>query len=355
MSPIRVLVVEDSLTVRERLIEVLSADAELTVIGQAADAPEAVELCRRLRPDVLTLDMVLRASSGLQVTEQVMAWCPTPILVVSSSLERGEAHSTFHALAAGAVDVLDKPRAEESAAGWERRLVSAVKRVSRIKVISHLRGRLDGLRLSRPPAAALPPVLPRTDAPRVVGLGASTGGPGALAELLRDLPATFPLPILITLHIAAPFGQSFVDWLDDTVPLPVRMAEDGPPLPPPGRGCVFVAPPERHLLLSEGRLRLSDAPERHSCRPSVDVLFESLASELGPTVVAALLTGMGRDGAAGLLAIQRAGGRTLAQDEATSVVFGMPREAVQLGAAGQVLPLGQLAPTIRSLVEGGSA
>lgn len=335
--PIRVLVVEDSPTVRNHLVEVLGEDPGISVVGQSGDGQEAIELCRTLRPDAMTLDMVLGSGSGLTVTEEVMAWCPTPILIVSSSTNRGDLFRTFDALAAGAVDVLDK--VADADPGWEARLRAAVRRVSRIKVITHPRARLRAQ--ARPVAGASPP-----DGPRVVAIGASTGGPGALAQLLGALPGTYPIPILLVIHIGPPFGESFASWLGGQTDLPVSLAVDGERLPEVGRPGVFVAPADRHLHLAGGRLHVTLGPERHSCRPSVDVLFESVASELGPRVAACLLTGMGRDGASGLLAIKNAGGLTFAQDEATSVVFGMPREAIRLGAAGAVLPLERFASTL---------
>jgi two-component system, chemotaxis family, protein-glutamate methylesterase/glutaminase len=173
-----------------------------------------------------------------------------------------------------------------------------------------------------------------------------------LLQILRSLPSSFPLPILLVVHIGSLFAPAFAEWLDGQSPLRVAYARDGDPLPRVGDGRVLMASPDRHLVLRQGTLRLTEDPERHSCRPAVDVLFESLAQELGPACAACLLTGMGKDGATGLLAIRQAGGRTIAQDESTSVVFGMPREAIRLGAAEQVLPLQDIGRTLRAYARG---
>ena len=350
MAKIRVVVAEDSLTVRKRLVDVLSEDPGIEVIGEAADGKRAIELCTTLRPDVMTVDMNMPGMSGLAVTEYVMAYCPTPILIVSASTNRGEMYKTFEALAAGAVDVLDKPLGNEEANAWERKLLSTIKLVARIRVITHPKGRLSlwAARQESPLAAPALPIPAAGGAGRyeLVALGASTGGPSALVDILRGLPRDYPLPILLVLHIGAPFGVGFAEWLDGQSPIRVMEAKDGEPLPRSGEARVVMAPPDQHLVVRQGRLRLTTDPERHSCRPSVDVLFESLAVELGRRVAACLLTGMGRDGASGLLAIRQAGGRTIAQDEATSVVFGMPREAIVLGAADNILPLDAIAPAL---------
>jgi len=223
--------------------------------------------------------------------------------------------------------------------------------VSRIKVITHPRLRLRAL---TSPLTARLDASPRDDrsaTTKVVAIGASTGGPGAVLEILRSLPPRFPLPILLVIHIGQPFGAAFAEWLDGQSPLRVSHAVDGEPLPHSGKGKVIMAPPDSHMIVQHRRLRLTKGPERHSCRPSVDVLFESLAREVGDASLACLLTGMGKDGADGLLAIRRAGGRTVAQDEATSVVFGMPREAVLVGAAERVLPLEQIGPALLAFAD----
>jgi two-component system chemotaxis response regulator CheB len=349
---IRVLVAEDSLTVRKRLVEILSGDPALEVVGEAPDGRRAIELCQSLRPDVLTVDMMMPGMSGLAVTEYVMAYCPTPILIVSASVNRGEVFKTYEALSAGAVDVLDKPVGDEVSDEWESRFLSAVKLVSRIRVITHPKARRS-LWEPRPAAgeANALPAVPRAPAAgyRLVAIGASTGGPNAIVGVLRDLPADFRLPILFVLHIGQPFGADFADWLDGQSPLRVSHARDGEALPPPGQPKVLMAPPDRHLVLRGGRLHLTSDPERHSCRPAVDVLFESVAGDAGGAAIACLLTGMGRDGAAGLLAVRRSGGRTIAQDQATSTVFGMPAEAIALGAAEQILPLTSIGGAIGAL------
>lgn len=351
MAKIRVLVVEDSLTVRGRILDALGADGELEIVGVAEDGKRAVELCRTLRPDVMTLDMMLPVMTGLTVTEYVMAYFPTPILIVSSSTNRGEVFKTYDALAAGAVDVFEKPAGDEQEGDWDGQLVARVKLISRIKVISHPRARLPAYgQAARAPETLSPLAAGRRGF--VVAIGASTGGPGAVLRILKDLPPRFPHPILLVIHLAKAFGPAFAEWLDSQSPLRVAYAADGEALDGLGPGRVVMAPPDRHLLVAGARLRLSDGPERNFCRPSVDVLFEALAAELGPDCVAALLTGMGRDGADGLLRIRQAGGVTLAQDEKTSVVFGMPKAAIDLGAAQKVLPLEQFAPALAFLAEG---
>lgn len=297
----------------------------------------------------MTLDMMLPVMSGLAATEYIMAHFPTPILVVSSSANRGELFKTYEALAAGAVDVLEKPSGREADGVWEARLISTVKLVARIRVITHPRARLApfGRESHRPAAPGTWNAL--TSPRRLIAIGASTGGPAAIVEILRSLPTPFPLPVLLVLHIGEPFGRAFGDWLDGQTSMRVVPARDGDTLASLG-GRVAMAPPDKHLVVTKGRLRLTSDPERHSCRPSVDTLFESLAREMGTETIACLLTGMGRDGASGLLEIRRAGGLTYAQDEATCVVYGMPREAVLLDAVDHVLPVYAIGPALAAAV-----
>ncbi|MEV4641002.1 chemotaxis-specific protein-glutamate methyltransferase CheB [Actinoplanes sp. NPDC049548] len=346
---IRVLVVEDSATMRHHLRESLAADPELQVVGEAIDGGQAVELVGRLRPDVVTMDMMLPTMSGLAATEHIMAEFPTPILVVSSA-DRQELFSTYNALAAGAVDVLEKPRGDDSDAGWERRLCSAVRMVSRIRVITHPRARLNGRSRAEATPPAPVPAAPAGSALGVVAVGASTGGPGALTQLLRALPAGFRTPVLCVQHIAAsePFAVAFSDWLAGQTGRNVSYATDGMPLRR-AAGRVLLAPPDRHMLVADGLIRLNQGPPRHSCRPSVDVLFESVAAENGSSAAGCLLTGMGRDGAEGLLRMRSRGAVTFAQDEASCVVYGMPREAALLGAATYVLPPARIAARLAEL------
>jgi two-component system chemotaxis response regulator CheB len=347
MSKIRVLVVEDSLTVRKRLVEILCTDSEIEVAGEAEDGKQAIELCQSLRPSVVTMDMMLPVMTGLSATEYIMAYCPTPILIVSASMNRGEVFKTYEALAAGALEVFDKPAGDQIGTDWEQRFLRLVKMLSRIKVITHPRARLKFAATARSPDSTGTP-LPPSPACRVAAIGASTGGPGALVEIFKTLPRDFPLPILLVVHISRPFASAFAEWLDSQSVLRVAYAKDGETVA--GEPRIILAPPDEHMIVLNGKLRLGTGPERHSCRPSIDVLFESVAREFGGSAAACLLTGMGRDGAEGLLAIRRAGGRTIAQDEATSVVFGMPREAIQLNAAEQILPLPQIAAALEALI-----
>ncbi|PRC95173.1 chemotaxis-specific protein-glutamate methyltransferase CheB [Solimicrobium silvestre] len=353
MSRLRVLVVEDSLTVRKRLCEVLSMDPDIILVGEAEDGKQGIELCMALRPDVISLDMMLPVMSGLAATEYIMAYCPTPILIVSSSFNRGEIFKTYEALAAGAVELMEKPTDQDGEGEWERRYIAMLKLVARVKVVTHLRGRKGALQEPAPALAPVPVFIPTLAsqprmpcAMRLVAIGASTGGPSALVNVLRALPADFPLPVLIVIHISEPFETAFAEWLDAQTPHKVRIASEGQLLNKPG---VFIAPAEHHLIVRDRRLHITNDPERYSCRPSVDVLFESVALDYGASAVACLLTGMGQDGARGLLALHQAGGITIAQDEASCVVYGMPREAALLGAAQRVLPLSEIGPALATL------
>jgi two-component system, chemotaxis family, protein-glutamate methylesterase/glutaminase len=357
MAKLRVLIAEDSLTIRRRFCEILNADPELEVVGEAENGKRAIELCEELRPDVITLDMVMPVMSGVTAAEYIMAYRPTPILIVSASTNRGELFKTYDALAAGALDVLEKVDDVDEA--WEARFRATLKLIARIRVITHPRARLSGVTA----VAAEPPRTPASSnvrrpaaasAPqyRVVAIGASTGGPAAIVKVLRTLPSALRVPVFFVLHIDEPFGAAFAEWLDSQTPHPVIYARGGELLDAL-RGHVIMAPPGRHLTVAGRRLRLSADPPRHSCRPSIDVLFESLAIDCGAEVVACLLTGMGRDGAAGLLAIRQAGGFTIAQDEATSVIYGMPREAASIGAAQSILALEEIGSQIAKLLEDG--
>lgn len=335
MQRIRVVVADDSATVRARIVNALSAAPDIEVVGEASDGEQAIALCRARRPDVVTLDMMMPVKNGLEATEHIMAFLPTPIVIVSASTNRGDLFRTYDALAAGALEVIEKPTASVAPEVWDRTLVETVRIASRVRVITHPRARLRPA--GRGTAAALDGAAGQpaaTEIRRIVGIGASTGGPAAVVQLLHELPADYPFPILVVLHMSAPFATALAAWFARESRLPVRGARDGEPLPEAG---VILAPAEHHLVLDGQRLRLTQAPPRHSCRPSVDVLFESMARSAGPAAIGVLLTGMGRDGAEGLLGIRRRGGTTIAQDEASCVVFGMPGEAIARGAAELVM------------------
>lgn len=329
MPALRVLIVEDSVMVRRRLADAFADDPSFTVVGEAGDGERALELCQRLRPDVVTMDLMLPGMNGVEVTRRIMTHCPTPIVVFSGMENRTMGLYLLDALTAGAVDAVEKPTRFVTTE-WAGELLTRVKQAARspsAQVPDHLKPEPTW------------PVHP----PRVVVMGASTGGPAAVRTIVQHLPSDFPLPILLVMHLSEQFEASMVDWLGKSTAFPVRHAVDGEPLPPVGRPQLILARANRHLVMREGRLWLSAEAERHSSRPSVDVLFESVAREMGSRAIACLLTGMGRDGAEGMNILRRAGAMTMAQDEASSVVFGMPLEAIRLGAIRHVLPLNEIA------------
>jgi two-component system chemotaxis response regulator CheB len=339
---IRVLVAEDSPTVRNWLVDVLRREPDVEVIGVAEDGRRAVEICLERRPDVITMDLAMPGMDGLLATEYIMAHCPTPILVVSASENRGEIFKAYDALAAGAVDILEKPLAGGADEAWLAAFVEKIRMAARIRVIMHPRARFAQLHRARP--EALEPARRFS----VVGIGASTGGPAAIMHVLRRLPDSFDAPILVALHVHPAFAALFRDWLASQIARPVIAFAEGLTLED-AAGAVVVAPGGGDLVLRGSRLRLARAGSPGDHAPSIDALFGSMADAQGAAAIACLLTGMGRDGAAGLLKVRRAGGVTIAQDATTSVVYGMPREAVRLGAALRVLPLGEIAASLAAL------
>lgn len=340
---IRVLIIEDSPTMRMLLKTILESDPELRVIGMAANGEDGVRQALALKPDIITMDVHLLGMDGIEATRRIMEQRPTPIVIVSSSIERSEVLITFNAMQAGALDVLEKPTstAHPDFAALRERLITTVKLMSEVKVIRRYRspsagrrGEESGSRSGRPYA--------------LVAVGASTGGPAALNTFFKGLPAGFPLPVVVVQHMTVGFTAGLAAWLQLESRLPVKLAGDGEYLQP---GVIYLAPDDTHIqLLNRGVIGLSKAPPVSHVRPSATVLFESAARVYGGEAIGVLLTGMGDDGARGLKAMRDRGAATIAQDEATSAVYGMPKAAVELGAAEQVLPLPQIAPAVLALV-----
>ncbi|MBI4538714.1 MAG: chemotaxis-specific protein-glutamate methyltransferase CheB [Gemmatimonadetes bacterium] len=343
---IRVVVAEDSLTVRELLVSILESDPEILVVGQAKHGEEAVELAKRLRPDLITMDIHMPVMDGFEATKEIMVEAPTPILIVSSSASRREVELSLNALRVGALMVVAKPDnpLSERFDGRRNRFLSMVKAMSQVKVV----------RRWAPGRRRVPAPRPRADVRRpirVVAVGASTGGPAALQHILRDLPGDFPVPILVVQHIAPDFVAGLAEWLAASCALHVRVATDGELL---RSHTVYLAPDDRHLGVGDGaRARVSAGPPVGGFRPSATYLFESAARAYGAGVAALILTGMGSDGVEGLRAVRAAGGQVVAQDEATSVVYGMPREAAEAQLADVVLSIDEVASWLTDLVTGG--
>jgi len=330
---VQVLVTDDSPLFREMLLGVIGAEPGYRVVGVAGNGEEAARLTRALRPDVVTMDLQMPDADGFAGIARIMAETPTPILVLTSVPAEAV---TFKALSLGALDILEKPPPGTELSAYGQTLRSRLRLLAGVKVIRHPRG----LRSTGVPTAEL---AGRAD---LVAVGASLGGPRALATLLRALPASFPAPVVVVQHIADGFTEGLATWLDSEADLEVRVARDGDSLV---AGTVLVAPTGRHMLVGKGRVRLSNDPPVGGFRPSVNPLFRSAADAFGPRVCGVLLTGMGRDGADGLRTLKQAGGYAIAQDEATSAVFGMARAAIEEGAVDRVLPLDEISPALLEL------
>ncbi len=359
-TPISVLVVEDSPVAAIILQRIFNSSPDIELVGIARNGMEAMELIPKVQPQVVCTDFHMPKMNGLELTQWIMAEYPRPILVISASVDKQEdSENVFQLLQAGALDVFLKPSVE-MATEYERikqDLITRIKVLSGVSVFTQHRFRAKPQPPPSPtvkpqtpnpkpntPAQFLIPTSQQLSLPRVLAIGASTGGPQALHTILKALPTNFPVPILCVQHISEGFLPGLTTWLTAECKLPVVIAQAGE-LPKPG--VVYFAPDRCHLqLTSQGRIVLSSGEPVSGHRPSVTVLFEAVANYYRQAALGVLLTGMGRDGAEGLLAIAKAGGSTIAQDEASSVVFGMPKEAIALGAAQTVLPLTEIAPAL---------
>jgi two-component system, chemotaxis family, protein-glutamate methylesterase/glutaminase len=344
-NKIRVLMVDDSPVALTVLKKMLASSPEIEVVGTAKNGKEALELIPRLRPGVICTDYHMPVMNGLQFTREVMATHLLPILVVSVSVEEGSAN-IFNLLEAGALDVFPKPfgglavHSPESA----RNLIQKIKILAGVRVFRRTPP-LTPARAAAPPVPKPTAMQPKGPL-RLVVIGTSTGGPPALRTILSGLPVTFSLPIVCVQHISEGFLPGLLEWLTSESRLPVRVAQAGEsPLP----GTIYFPPEQTHLLFDkQGRFVTSQEPPRDGHRPSVTLTMRSAAVSYGSEVLGILLTGMGRDGAEGLLDIARVGGITIAQDEASSVVFGMPKEAIALGAAKYIMSLTEVAATLKN-------
>jgi two-component system chemotaxis response regulator CheB len=338
---LRVLVVEDSPVARRLIVHILGSDPELRVIAEAENGNEAVRTAIHRRPDVIVMDVVMPSMDGLEATRRIMELLPTPIVLVSASYDARDLRKSFEALEAGALTLVGKPSGPRAStfAAEAAALTTTVKLMAEVKLV-----RRRAVGASHPELVAAPPpasVGGRRRPVEIVAIAASTGGPAALATILGALPPTTPVPIVVVQHITAGFHQGLVDWLDSTSPLSVRLARNGERL---RAGEVLVAPSDAHLgVTGGGRVALSLDPPIGGHRPSATHLFRSVASAYGAAAAGAILTGMGEDGVAGLRLLKEAGGVALAQDETTSVVYGMPRKAASLGIVDQVLPVDRMA------------
>jgi two-component system chemotaxis response regulator CheB len=346
---IRVLVVEDSPTVREFLLQILCSDPAIEVVGTAETGEEALEAVERFRPDIITMDIHMPRMNGFDATRRIMETHPTPIVIVSGAADATDTAKAFRAIESGALAVLSKPAGlgHPEHDQTKAELVRTVKLMSEVKVVK------------RWPRYRPPEEVPETSLcngirlqatqsqPRIVAIGASTGGPPVLQTILAALPKNFPIPVLIVQHIAAGFTKGLVEWLAQSSSLPVHLPTHGQVVLP---GHVYVAPDGLHMAVgADGHVQLrSDEPE-NGLRPSVACLFRSVAKAYGPSAVGVLLTGMGKDGAWELKLMKEQGAMTIAQDRETSVVHGMPGEAIRLGGATYVLPPEKIRLALASL------
>lgn len=339
---IRVLVVDDSLFMRAAIAKLLGSDGRFDVVGQAKDGAEAVDKVVEVEPDVVTMDFNMPRLNGAEAVRAIMLRRPTPVLMFSAHTRQG-ARETFEALSAGAVDFVSKPAGEVSAD------LSAIADELIGKLIGASGSRpqaLAPLRQAKPDRPAFLTTWPPTG-PRILVVAVSTGGPSALQRVIPALPAAIKFSVLIIQHMPANFTATLAERLNGLSAVNVREARDGDR---PIAGVVYVAPGDRHLEVTErGFLRLGDGAPVNGCRPSADVTMIGAARAFGARAIGLVMTGMGRDGAAGMAAIKQEGGITLAQDQASSVIFGMPKAAIDAGVVDEVLPLEQIARRLQEI------
>jgi two-component system, chemotaxis family, protein-glutamate methylesterase/glutaminase len=342
---IRILIVEDSTIFQTVLKNIFSTSPDLEVVGTASNGIEGLALIPQLDPDVICTDFHMPKMDGLEFTKQVMVQYPRPILVISISVQTEQRHRIFELLEAGAVDIFPKPRSSVDPDSQinQLRLINKIKILAGVKVFRK-RTPQASLKSEFLPNISQPTSLNATSGIKIIAIGTSTGGPQALQTIFASLPANFPVPIVCVQHISHGFLDGLIQWLNLTSALPIEIARSGIT---PQPGTIYFPPEKKHLELnSQGQFVSSDSPPISGHRPAVDVTFKSVAQVYGRNAIAVLLTGMGKDGAAGMQMIRQAGGLTIAQDQETSVIFGMPKEAIELGSVQHILPLPEITPFI---------
>ncbi len=343
---IRVLLVDDSNTSRQLLRHIIESAPDMAVVGELADGTEAVRQVGRLRPDVILMDVFMPEMDGMDATRRIMMQQPTPIVMISATAGGREAEMAFKAMKRGALTLLAKPDGPEHPLFdvQAKRVVDTLRAMAGVRVIHHREPKIT----TKPATTGTSTVSEKLTAmPEIIGVVASTGGPAALAEIAQALPADFPVPIIVVQHIHTDFQPSLVRWIDSVCPLPVRLAQVGD-MPQPG---ITFAPVGRHLLVDAERRYAFRRTPQHIHTPSGDMLLASLAAAYGPQAIGVILTGMGADGATGLLEMYRQGAITLGQNETTAAVYGMPAEAKRLGAVRYELALNAIVPMLRDILE----
>jgi len=336
---IKVVLADDSVVVRAVLRDIFHATDDLAVIGEAENGKEAITLTEKLKPDLIVMDIMMPVMDGLTAIEEIMARFPTPILVLSATMDDREVNHAFTAIKKGALDVMEKPHLSGLQYGnsFEARIIEKARTLARVKVIRRWPTKVAKVELKTGY---------QKGGRNILAIGASTGGPKAVMSIMKALPADFKATIFIVQHIASGFARGFAQWLDHDSRLNVRLAIDGQGY---GKWEALVAPNDCHMVLEKGKIRLVQTEPVNCCRPSIDVFFNSLAEEEGARVVGVLLTGMGKDGAQGLRHIKDKGGFTMVQDEKSCTVFGMPKAAIALDAADEILPLPSLPEAITKI------
>ena len=346
---IKVLIVDDSPVATALLKHILNSDPQIEVIGTASNGEEAIVFTETEKPDLITMDIIMPRMDGFQATRKIMEATPVPILVVSASVKREEVNKTWRAVEAGAVGVLEKPSYADMGIpnGNAEKLIQTVKVMSQVKTVRRWKKTSEN-----DPITSSQKILKQDRAKKnlkIVAIGASTGGPQALKQILSQLPKSFKLPVLLVQHIAPGFTEGFANWMNTASALPVHVAFDGEqPLP----GHVYVAPDLHHMKIGRnGKIALSADEEDNGIKPSVASLFRSVAEVYGSGAIGVLLTGMGRDGATELNLMKIKGAVTIAQDKESSMVFGMPGEAMKIGAAKYSLPPDKIAEMLEILAQ----
>ena len=348
-SPIKVLLVEDSPVAVEILQRILKSSPEIIVVGTARNGQEALDLIPKLEPQVICTDFHMAKMDGLELTRQVMTKYPRPILVISNSVQADDPQNIFKLMQAGAIDIFPKPIGGTNL-DYDRIKESLI---TKIKILAGVKVFTKPLPKITPPKSEMvqttePQLIKSSSAIKIVAIGASTGGPQALQKVLSPLAKDFPVPIICTQHISEGFLQGLVNWLALECRLKVKIATEGE-LPFPG--TVYFAPDGYHLELNSlGKFIYTNSGMVDGHCPSATVMFKSVVKFYGKATLGILLTGMGKDGAIGMKAISQAGGITIAQDEASSVVFGMPKEAIALGGIQYILPVQEIAPSLLKIL-----